>query len=67
MKVVDIIARILVLIGAINWGCIGFFNFNLVNFFFGNMIIEKVIYDAVGISALYLLLRCRKCCSSKRT
>lgn len=34
MKVLDIIALILVIIGAINWGLIGLFNFNLVDTIF---------------------------------
>lgn len=68
MKVVDIIARILVLIGAINWGTIGFFHFNLVDFFFGNTVVERVIYDIIGVAAIYLILRIRKnCCPSKRS
>lgn len=63
MKILDVIAWILVIIGGINWGCIGFFDWNLVNFFFGNSIVETVIYDAVGVSAIWLLIRC-KCLSS---
>ena len=35
MKVIDTIALILVIIGAINWGLIGIFNFNLVDTIFG--------------------------------
>ena len=37
MKVLDIIALILVIIGAINWGLIGLFNFNLVDTIFGGI------------------------------
>lgn len=56
MKVLDIITFILVLVGAINWGLIGFFDFNLVSALFGNMtIISRVIYALVGISGLYCL------------
>ena len=54
MKVLDIIALILVIIGAINWGLIGFFNFNLVSAIFGDMtIISRIIYALVGISGLW--------------
>ncbi len=63
MKILDVIAWILVIIGGINWGCIGFFDWNLVNFFFGNSIVETVIYDAVGVSAVWMIIRC-KCLSS---
>ena len=45
-----------VLIGAINWGLIGFFRFDLVAFLFGNMSwFSRIVYGIVGISGLYLL------------
>ena len=54
MKVIDKIALLLIIIGAINWGLIGFFNFNLVDTIFGNMsIISRIIYELVGISGLW--------------
>lgn len=54
MKVLDIIALILVIIGAINWGLIGLFNFNLVDTIFGAMsVISRIIYALVGIAGLY--------------
>ncbi len=56
MKVIDRIALVLVIIGAINWGLIGFFNFNLVEMIFGNMtIIARIIYALVGISGLWAI------------
>lgn len=54
MKVIDTIALILVIIGAINWGLIGLFNFNLVDTIFGAMsVISRIIYTLVGISGLW--------------
>ena len=54
MKIIDTIALILVIIGAINWGLIGIFNFNLVEYIFGAMsLISKIIYGLVGISGLW--------------
>ena len=54
MKVLDIIALILVIIGAINWGLIGLFNFNLVDTIFAAMsIVSRIIYTLVGIAGLY--------------
>lgn len=54
MKIIDTIALILVIVGAINWGLIGFFNFNLVDTIFGTMpIISRIIYALVGISGLW--------------
>lgn len=43
-------------IGAINWGLIGFFNYNLVESIFSTMpTLVKVIYSLVGLSGLYLI------------
>lgn len=56
MKVIDTIALILVIIGAINWGLIGIFNFNLVDAIFGAMsVISRIIYILVGISGLWAI------------
>ncbi|GAA0739762.1 DUF378 domain-containing protein [Clostridium oceanicum] len=54
MKTLDIIALILVVIGAINWGLIGFFRFDLVASLFGDMsAFSRVVYALVGIAGLY--------------
>lgn len=54
MKVLDSIVLILVIVGAVNWGLIGFFQYNLVNALFGSMpALERVIYALVGIAGLY--------------
>ena len=55
-KCLDCIALTIAIIGAVNWGLIGFFDFNLVNFLFGDLTwLSRVIYAAVGIAGLYLL------------
>lgn len=54
MKTIDTIALILIIIGAINWGLIGFFKFNLVDTIFGELsVISRIIYALVGISGLW--------------
>ena len=54
MKIVDKIALVLIIIGAINWGLVGIFNFNLVDAIFGTMsVISRIIYALVGISGLW--------------
>ena len=54
MKIIDKIALLLIIIGAINWGLIGIFNFNLVATIFGDMsVISRVVYALVGISGLW--------------
>ena len=53
MKVIDKIALVLIIIGAINWGLIGLFNFNLVEALFGvNTTLTKIVYSVVGICGL---------------
>lgn len=54
-KVLDYSLLTLVIIGAINWGLIGFFRFDLVAFLFGDMSwISRIVYALVGIGGLYL-------------
>ena len=56
MKVLNGICLTIAIIGAINWGLIGFFSFDLVAFIFGNMSwISRIIYALVGLSGLYLI------------
>ncbi|MBU5215040.1 MULTISPECIES: DUF378 domain-containing protein [Heyndrickxia] len=53
MSTTQRIALILTIIGAINWGLIGFFQFNLVAAIFGdNTILSRIIYGLVGIAGL---------------
>ncbi|MBQ7839449.1 MAG: DUF378 domain-containing protein [Lachnospiraceae bacterium] len=55
-KTLDYIALIIVFIGAINWGLIGLFGFNLVSFVFGDMSwLSRIIYVLVGICGIYTL------------
>ena len=54
MKIIDTIALVLIIIGAINWGLVGIFNFNLVEAIFGGLsVITRIIYILVGISGLW--------------
>ena len=56
MKIIDKIALALVIIGAINWGLVGIFNFNLVDTIFGMVsILSRIIYILVGISGLWTI------------
>lgn len=53
---INYIAHTLIIIGAINWGLIGFFGFDLVAFLFGNMTwISRIVYALVGLCGLYAL------------
>lgn len=54
MRIIDKIALVLIVIGAINWGLIGLFRFNLVELVFGDMtILARIVYSLVGISGLW--------------
>jgi len=56
LKIIDYIALILVVIGAVNWGLIGFFKFDLVRVICGDMtLLARIVYAAVGISGLYAI------------
>ena len=59
-KALDNTALALAIIGAVNWGLIGFFNFNLVESLFGIGWLARIIYAAVGLCGLYLLTFYRK-------
>jgi len=57
LNVLDWIALILVIIGGLNWGLVGIFNFDLVAAIFGAMsILSRIVYILVGLSALYVLV-----------
>ena len=55
METLQKIALIFTVIGAINWGLIGFFDFNLVGFALGAGWMSRIIYAVVGLCGLYLL------------
>ena len=58
MKIINTIALILVIIGGLNWGLVGLFEFNLVDFLFGEgSILARIVYILVGISGLISIAR----------
>lgn len=62
MNIIKSIAYTLVLIGAINWGLVGFFEFDLVRFIFGDMtILSRIVYSLIGISAIFSAFAVRTC------
>ncbi|MCC8029972.1 MAG: DUF378 domain-containing protein [Lachnospiraceae bacterium] len=55
-RVLDIVLLVLVILGAVNWGLVGFFRFNLISYLFGNMTwLTRIIYALVGLSGLYMI------------
>jgi len=52
----DYTALVIVIIGAINWGLIALFDFDIVAFLFGNMSwITRIVYGLFGLCGLYLI------------
>ena len=55
-KGLDYTALVLTIVGAVNWGLIGFFKFDLVAWLFGTLtLLTRIIYALVGISGLYCI------------
>lgn len=56
-KAFDVTALTIVIIGAVNWGLIGFFNLNLVGLLTGgsDSFIARIVYALVGLAGLYML------------
>lgn len=55
-KIIDGITLTLTIVGAINWGLVGLFGFNLVAFLFGEMSwLSRIIYIVIALCGLYLI------------
>jgi uncharacterized membrane protein YuzA (DUF378 family) len=65
MRKLDTLALVLTAVGALNWGLVGLFRFDLVAAIFGGMsfgetnVASRIVYTLVGLSAVYLLSRSR--------
>ncbi len=63
MKALHMIAWILVIIGALNWGLVGAFHFNLVMKILGSVpAVENIVYILVGLSAIFELFTHKNTC-----
>ena len=67
MKILHFIAMLLIVIGALNWGLIGFFQYDLISEMFGGMDMQaaRVIYGLVGLAGLYGITLLCNCCGCK--
>ncbi|MCF7866582.1 DUF378 domain-containing protein [Candidatus Woesearchaeota archaeon] len=53
---IDWITLVLVIVGGLNWGLVGLFNFDLVKAILGSIpILQNIVYILVGISAAYMI------------
>ena len=58
LRGLDLFAIILVVIGGLNWGLVGLFNFDLVQALLGwSVVLTRLVYILVGISAVYVAVR----------
>jgi uncharacterized protein len=54
---IDWIALVILLIGGLNWGCVGLFNFNVISAIFGDMTaFSRFLYILVGLAALWAIV-----------
>ena len=55
MKSIDVLAAILLVVGGLNWGLVGLFQFDLVATLFGaqSAALARVVYMLVGLAAVY--------------
>ncbi|MGR3951321.1 MAG: DUF378 domain-containing protein [Chlamydia sp.] len=57
MKTIDTLALILLIVGGLNWGLVGLFDYNLVTTIFGiGSTLTKGVYSLVALSSLYYIL-----------
>ena len=60
---VEMLAYVLVIVGALNWGLVGLFEFDLVAALLGDMSgLSRVVYSLVGVSGLYAASMLSKKC-----
>ncbi|NIQ98629.1 MAG: DUF378 domain-containing protein [Gemmatimonadales bacterium] len=61
MKTIDVIVAVLVVVGGLNWGLVGVFQFDLVAAIFGGQasVLSRIVYTLVGVCAVYQALTWR--------
>lgn len=55
MKTIDVVVAVLLVVGGLNWGLVGLFQFDLVAAIFGGQtsVLSRIIYTLVGVCAVY--------------
>lgn len=62
MNILKYTAYVLTLIGALNWGLVGLFGFDLIAAIFGDMtLMSRILYSIVGVSAIVTALTIHQC------
>lgn len=64
MKVIRFLSTLLIIVGALNWGLVGFFQYNLVSDLFGGeaSMLSRIIFGLVGLAGLYSISYLCKYC-----
>jgi len=57
MKIADLVAMILIIVGALNWGLVGAAHFNLVTALFGQTVLASIVFTLVGLAGVYTAVR----------
>ena len=57
MRILNVITLVLLIVGGLNWGLVGAFDFNLVSALFGEMTpLSRSVYVLVGLAAVYQII-----------
>ncbi len=68
MHILNVTALILIIVGGLNWGLVGLFDFNLVSAIFGvDTWLTNLVYILVGISAIYSVVLLKPAMEYRRT
>jgi uncharacterized membrane protein YuzA (DUF378 family) len=67
MKLINVLTLLLVIVGALNWGLVGLFQFDLVAALFGGeqAALSRIVYTLVGLSGLYQIVPLLKAMGSE--
>lgn len=65
MKFFNFVCMIFLVLGGLNWGLVTSFEFNLIEYIFGQSRVENVIYTLMGLSAIYAALNWKHLITAK--
>jgi len=57
MVITNIIALIIMILGSINWLCVGVFSFNLLSWVFGIGLFVRILYALVGLAGIWFIIQ----------
>ena len=67
LNLLDNVAYILTVVGGLNWGLVGYFDYNLVDKIFGvGSTASRIIYALIGLSAIYLMYTFAKLTAARK-